>query len=187
MNQDWYGTALQRPALQVRERIELIRRLIAHRSGPFRHEGRFDHITMAHYDRTGLPGSVTILVAGVGEHMVGVAGECADGFVGHTIAPAAYLRDFARPALARGAAKANRDLAQVRMTTQIVASVSADPRAARRDAALPPPTTPRTAGTRKPSPVTANTARQPIDHQDPEPQLDSVGNLGGCGFADGSP
>ena len=135
MNQDWYGTALQHPAPQVRERIELIRRLIAHRSGPFQHEGRFDHITMTHYDRTGLPDSITILAAGVGEHMVGVAGECADGFVGHTIAPAAYLRDFARPALAKGAAKANRDLAQVPMTTQIVASVSPDPRAARRDAA----------------------------------------------------
>ena len=43
MNQDWYGTALQHPAPQVRERIELIRRLTAHRSGPFRYEGQFDH------------------------------------------------------------------------------------------------------------------------------------------------
>ena len=135
MNQDWYGTALAHPAPQVRERIDLIRRLIAHRSGPFRYEGRFDQISMAHYDRTALPGSVTILAAGVGERMVGVAGECADGFVGHTIASAAYLRDIARPALAKGAAKANRDVAQLRMTTQIVASAGTDPRAARRDAA----------------------------------------------------
>src|SRR6476620_294626 len=69
MNQDWYGTALQHPAPQVRERIELIRRLIAHRSGPFRYEGRFDAVTMAHYDRAGFPDSVPMLVAGVGEHM----------------------------------------------------------------------------------------------------------------------
>jgi alkanesulfonate monooxygenase SsuD/methylene tetrahydromethanopterin reductase-like flavin-dependent oxidoreductase (luciferase family) len=55
MNQDWYGTALQHPAPQVRERIELIRRLIAHRSGPFRYEGRFDRVSMAHYDRTAGP------------------------------------------------------------------------------------------------------------------------------------
>ena len=48
MNQDWYGTALQHPAPQVRERIELIRRLIAHRSGPFAYEGRFDRVSMAH-------------------------------------------------------------------------------------------------------------------------------------------
>jgi alkanesulfonate monooxygenase SsuD/methylene tetrahydromethanopterin reductase-like flavin-dependent oxidoreductase (luciferase family) len=135
MNQDWYGTALQHPAPQVRERIELIRRLIAHRSGPFRYEGRFDRVAMAHYDRTALPDSVPILAAGVGEHMVGVAGECADGFVGHTIASVGYLRDVARPRLAASAAKANRDPAQLLMTTQIVASASPDPDAARRDAA----------------------------------------------------
>jgi alkanesulfonate monooxygenase SsuD/methylene tetrahydromethanopterin reductase-like flavin-dependent oxidoreductase (luciferase family) len=135
MNQDWYGTALQHPAPQVRERIELIRRLIAHRSGPFGFEGRFDRVSLAHYERTALPGSVTILAAGVGEHMVGVVGECADGFVGHTIASVAYLRDTARPVLAKGAARANRDVTRLRMTTQIVASAGADPRAARRDAA----------------------------------------------------
>jgi alkanesulfonate monooxygenase SsuD/methylene tetrahydromethanopterin reductase-like flavin-dependent oxidoreductase (luciferase family) len=135
MNQDWYGTALQHPAPQARERIELIRRLIAHRSGPFRYEGRFERISMAHYDRAALPDHMPILSAGVGDHMVAVAGECADGFVGHTIASAAYLRDIARPLLAEGAARTGRDLAQVRMTTQIVAAASTDPRAARRDAA----------------------------------------------------
>jgi alkanesulfonate monooxygenase SsuD/methylene tetrahydromethanopterin reductase-like flavin-dependent oxidoreductase (luciferase family) len=135
MNQDWYGTALQHPAPQVRERIELVRRLIAHRSGPFRYEGRFDRVAMAHYDRAALPDSVPILAAGVGEHMVGVAGECADWFVGHTIASAGYLRDTARPLLVKGAARPDRDAAQLRMTTQIVASASPDPAAARRDAA----------------------------------------------------
>ena len=135
MNQDWYGTALEHPAPQVRERIDLIRRLIAHRSGPFTYHGTFDRVSMAHYDRTALPDRMTILAAGVGEHMVSVAGECADGFVGHTIASAAYLRDVARPLLAKGAAKAGRDAAQLRVTTQIVASAGTDPRAARRDAA----------------------------------------------------
>src|SRR6478736_6536835 len=135
MNQDWYGTALRHPAPQVRERIELIRRLTAHRSGPFRYEGQFDQVSMAHYDRTALPDSLTILAAGVGEHMVRVAGECADGFVGHTIASAGYLRDTARPLLAEGAARAGRDVAGLRMTTQIVSAASSDPRAARRDAA----------------------------------------------------
>ena len=135
MNQDWYGTPLQHPAPQVRERIELIRRLIAHRSGPFSFEGRFDRVTMAHYDRTALPDAMTILAAGVGEHMVAVAGECADGFVGHTIASAGYLRDTAAPLLAKGAARASRDAAALRVTTQIVAAASTDPSAARRDAA----------------------------------------------------
>jgi alkanesulfonate monooxygenase SsuD/methylene tetrahydromethanopterin reductase-like flavin-dependent oxidoreductase (luciferase family) len=82
MNQDWYGTALQHPAPQVRERVELIRRLLAHRSGPFRYQGRFDRIEMAHYDRTVLPDSVTILAAGVGEHMVAAVGSARTGSSG---------------------------------------------------------------------------------------------------------
>jgi alkanesulfonate monooxygenase SsuD/methylene tetrahydromethanopterin reductase-like flavin-dependent oxidoreductase (luciferase family) len=119
MNQDWYGTALAHPAPQVRERIELIRRLIAHRSGPLRHEGRFDRVAMAHYERAALPDEVPILAAGVGEHMVTAAGQCADGFVGHTIAPASYLSGTARPLLAKGAARAGRDPAGLLVTTQV--------------------------------------------------------------------
>jgi alkanesulfonate monooxygenase SsuD/methylene tetrahydromethanopterin reductase-like flavin-dependent oxidoreductase (luciferase family) len=135
MNQDWYGAALQHPAPQVRERIDLIRRLIAHRSGPFSYQGTFDRVSMAHYDRTALPDSMTILAAGVGEYMVAAAGQSADGFVGHTIASARYLRDVALPLLAKGAARAGRDPARLLMTTQIVAAASPDPAAARKDAA----------------------------------------------------
>ncbi|MEW2478756.1 LLM class flavin-dependent oxidoreductase [Mycobacterium sp. NPDC049093] len=135
MNQDWYGAALQHPAPQVRERIELIRQLIAHRSGPFRFDGRFDTVAMAHYDRTGLPTEVPIMAAGVGEHMVKAVGQCADGFVGHTIASADNLRDVSVPLLASGAAKAGRPVSDVRVTTQIVASADFDRDAARRDAA----------------------------------------------------
>ncbi|WP_168710536.1 LLM class flavin-dependent oxidoreductase [Mycobacterium intracellulare] len=135
MNQDWYGTPLQHPAPEVRERIDLIRRLIAHRNGPFRYDGRFDTVTMAHYDRTGLPDHVPILAAGVGEHMVSAVGESADGFVGHTIASSDNLRDSALPLLARGAAKASRGPSDLLFTTQIVAAADSDPKAARRDAA----------------------------------------------------
>ncbi|MBP2450419.1 LLM class flavin-dependent oxidoreductase [Mycolicibacterium lutetiense] len=135
MNQDWYGAALQHPAPQVRERIELIRQLIAHRGGPFRFDGRFDTVAMAHYERAGLPTEVPIMAAGVGEHMVRAVGQCADGFVGHTIASAENLRDASLPLLAAGAAKAGRDVNDIRVTTQIVASADSDRLAARRDAA----------------------------------------------------
>jgi len=135
MNQDWYGTALLHPAPQLIERVELIRRLIAHRSGPFRFEGRFEQVSMAHYDRTALPDSMPIMAAGVGEYMVAAAGQCADGLVGHTVASAGYLADVARPLLAKGAARADRDASQLLMTTQVIAAASTDQGAARRDAA----------------------------------------------------
>lgn len=135
MNQDWYGAALQHPAPQVRDRIQLLRKLLAHRSGPFHYEGAFDTVTMAHYDRAGLPDSVPILAAGVGEHMIATVGECADGFVGHTIASVDNLRDTALPLLAKGAARAGRPVSDLRITTQIVAAAGPDRRAARREAA----------------------------------------------------
>jgi len=135
MNQDWYGAALQHPAPQVKERIQLIRRLIAHRTGPFHHEGRFDRISLAHYEREALPDTATILGAGVGHFMIGAIGQSADGLVGHTIASADYLRDVARPLLTRAAEKADRDATQLLMTTQIVAAADDNPAAARRDAA----------------------------------------------------
>lgn len=135
MNQDWYGSAVPHPAPQVRERIQLIRELIAHRSGRFAFDGRFDTVSMAHYDRAGLPDRVPLLAAGVGDHMVRTVGQCADGFVGHTIASAENLRDHALPLLAEGAARAGRDVSELRITTQIVAAADPDRLAARRDAA----------------------------------------------------
>jgi alkanesulfonate monooxygenase SsuD/methylene tetrahydromethanopterin reductase-like flavin-dependent oxidoreductase (luciferase family) len=90
---------------------------------------------MAHYERAGLPDKVPMLAAGVGEHMVAVVGECADGFVGHTIASADNLRDHALPLLGKGAAKAGRTVSDLRITTQIVAAADTDPKQARRDAA----------------------------------------------------
>jgi len=135
MNQDWYGSPLDHPAPRVRERTGLIRQLIAHRGGPFEFAGEFDRVSMAHYDRTGLPDRVPVMIAGVGEHMVRAAAQCGDGFVGHTVASAGYLREVARPLLAEGAAQAGRDVADVLVTTQIVASAGAAPRAARREAA----------------------------------------------------
>lgn len=135
MNQDWYGSALAHPAPQVRDRVQLIRQLLAHRTGPFHYEGAFDTVTLAHYDRAGLPESVPILAAGVGEHMIAAVGECADGFVGHTIASVDNLRQVALPLLAKGAARAGRDVSDLRITTQIVAAACPDRRSARREAA----------------------------------------------------
>src|SRR5690242_21234804 len=61
MNQDWYGTALRHPAPQVRERIELIRRLTAHRGGPFRYEGRFDRVSRSEEHTSELQSHVNLV------------------------------------------------------------------------------------------------------------------------------
>jgi probable F420-dependent oxidoreductase len=53
-------------------------------------------------------GDARIFLAGVGELMTEVAGECCDGFICHGFTTERYLREVTIPALDRGRAKAGR-------------------------------------------------------------------------------
>ena len=55
-------------------------------------------------------GPPQVLLAGVGELMTEVAGEVADGFLCHPFTTERYLREVTLPALAKGRAKAGKDL-----------------------------------------------------------------------------
>lgn len=58
-------------------------------------------------------GAPKVMMAGVGPRMIEAAGEVADRFACHSFTSPAYLRDVIRPALARGAARAGRDPAEL--------------------------------------------------------------------------
>jgi len=58
-------------------------------------------------------GPPKVMMAGVGPRMIEAAGEVADRFACHSFTSPAYLRDVIKPALARGAAKAGRDPADI--------------------------------------------------------------------------
>jgi alkanesulfonate monooxygenase SsuD/methylene tetrahydromethanopterin reductase-like flavin-dependent oxidoreductase (luciferase family) len=132
MNSDWYGAQLEHPSAQTAERIALIRQLMSHQKGRFKFDGRFDTISMAHLEREKPPVPTPILVAGVGPMMVKVAAQQGNGFVGHTIASADYLRDHANPSLRRELASADRAGEDFVLSSQVIASVDdADPAAAR--------------------------------------------------------
>jgi alkanesulfonate monooxygenase SsuD/methylene tetrahydromethanopterin reductase-like flavin-dependent oxidoreductase (luciferase family) len=134
MNSDWYDFDLEHPAPRTSERIELVRALIAHDGGPFAFDGTWDTLSLAHLDHAVKTPPVPIYAAGVGERMLEVAGRSADGFVGHPIASAAYLRDVARPRVFDAARAAGR-AAPPRVLTQVVASVDDDRGTARARAA----------------------------------------------------
>lgn len=137
MNEDWYGLPFEQPAPRLTELVGLLRALLAHRQGPFAFEGRFFQTRLGHYERLRtVELDPPIYTAGVNPRMVRVAGEVADGFVGHTIATVPYLRQVARPALEQGAARAGRALRPFTVTSQVIASISSDPAQARREAAL---------------------------------------------------
>lgn len=135
MNSDWYGVALEHPAPQLIERVRLVRELIGHVGGRYTFDGRFDHLTMAHFDRDHPPEPVSILGAAVGERMVCAVGQCADGYVGHPIAPVEYLATIAPPLLASGRGRSGSPDAPVLMSSQIIAAASDDVDRARATAA----------------------------------------------------
>ena len=131
MNQDWYGVDLDHPAPRVQERVQLVRELMSHASGPYEFHGRFDHVVMAHLERKAVPDRpVPIFAAGVGDFMIKAVARVADGFFGHTVASVENLESMARPVIApivdeRGLADS------FTYASQIIASAGADAEHAR--------------------------------------------------------
>jgi alkanesulfonate monooxygenase SsuD/methylene tetrahydromethanopterin reductase-like flavin-dependent oxidoreductase (luciferase family) len=137
MNKDWYGVDLDHPAPRVEERIRLVRGLMMHSNGSFDFHGRFDAVTMAHYERKATPARpVPILAAGVGGWMVKAAGRVADGFFGHTVASAENLVEVARPLIDSALSEAGRTRDEFTFASQVIASADADAAIARERAAL---------------------------------------------------
>ena len=136
MNESWYGIPFAHPAPKMRETVQLLRALWAARKGPrFSFEGRFYRITLENYSlaqmrREALP----IYVAGVNTGMIGVAGQVADGLVGHPLYSRRYLAEVVRPALAAGAMKAGRASDAPKVAGYVITAVSEDAERARQDA-----------------------------------------------------
>ena len=63
---------------------------------------------------------IPIFIAGVNPGMCRLAGEVAQGFHAHPLHSERYLREVVRPALARGAAKAGRNLSEVRLSVTAI-------------------------------------------------------------------
>lgn len=107
-----YGLELDRPAARLRDYVRAVRACWeAYRAGRGRYEGEFHTIRQPVFS----PGAddpwpeVPIYLAGVNPVMTAVAGEVGDGLAAHMFTTADYLRGVLRPALARGAARAERE------------------------------------------------------------------------------
>ena len=68
------------------------------------------------------------------EKLCELAGECADGFIGHSIWSQWWLEERALPALHKGASRAGRDLADIEVQLWLTASIDSDPAVAARRA-----------------------------------------------------
>jgi alkanesulfonate monooxygenase SsuD/methylene tetrahydromethanopterin reductase-like flavin-dependent oxidoreductase (luciferase family) len=136
MQRDWHGLDGEHPASRMEELVPLLRRLLKLHEGPLEHEGRFYrlHVQPTAPVAPPLREDVPIYMAGVNPRMIEGAGRVADGLVGHPLFTAEYVRDVARPALARGAERAGRHT-PVPIAGYVTCAVDEDGDQARRDAA----------------------------------------------------
>jgi probable F420-dependent oxidoreductase len=137
MMYDWHGTDPTSPANRMEELIPLLRRLWRLHEGPVVHEGRFYRVDVRPTAEVDPPvrNDIPIYTAGVNDRMVQVAGRVADGILGHPLFSVDYIDEFIRPAIAVGAARADRDPAAVAVCGLAITAVSPDEEQARRDAA----------------------------------------------------
>jgi probable F420-dependent oxidoreductase len=137
MISDWHGLDGDAPAVRMEELVPLVRRIWNLGDGPIRHDGRFYRLRIAALE--GLAGEpvrdIPIYAAAVNPRMVEAAGRVADGLLGHTLFTPRYIEEVVRPALHRGAQRAERDTGAVRLATYTLAACAQDEEVARREAA----------------------------------------------------
>src|SRR3954451_12370062 len=136
MQQDWHGLDGEHPASRMEELVPLLRRLWRLHEGPIDHDGRFYRLHGKPTAPVGAPlrTDLPIYMAGVNPRMIEAAGRVGDGLVGHPLFTPRYVREVARPALAKGAEHAGRDVA-VPIAGYLTCSVNEDRDAARQAAA----------------------------------------------------
>jgi probable F420-dependent oxidoreductase len=139
LNEQWHGVRFGKPVPHLRETISLIKRISANAASgkPVDFEGEYYQIHVRGYRRPFRPAreSVPIFIAGVGPHMVTLAGEVADGWIGHELNSPAYIRDLILPNLDRGLKRSGRTLDGFTVCPSVVCAISRDRAEARRMAA----------------------------------------------------
>jgi probable F420-dependent oxidoreductase len=134
----WHGVKdPDGPAVRIEELVPLLRRLWRLHEGPVRHEGRFYSVDITPTAEIGPPlrTGIPVYTAGVNPRMIEAAGRVADGLICHPTITDRYLDDVARPAVARGAARAGRPAADIKLKGVIICSIADDTATARREAA----------------------------------------------------
>ena len=135
MNEEWYGTAFERPAARAAELCQVLRKIWSSAEGGLTFRGSFYELAVPQYARPGqVRETIPIYLAGVNPTMVRTAAESADGLVGHPIYPRSYLRDYVRPAVDEGLRRAGRARDGFTVASCVIVSVSRHREQARREA-----------------------------------------------------
>ncbi len=127
----WFGITYQRPLQRAREFIEVVRGTLSSRHGPpFSYAGEIYRVRNYRMPFAAEQPDVAIMLAAVGPRMLELAGELADGVVLGAIHSAEYLQEVRRR-LAIGAARADRDPAQIKVHAFLLCAAAPERQAGR--------------------------------------------------------
>lgn len=137
MMEAWHGVNGEAPAARMSELLQVMKKLWRLHEGPVDHDGRFYsiHVNPAAGVPEPVRPEIPLWTAGVNKLMLRVAGEHADGLIGHPMFTADYLRGPVAEELAVGAARADRDPAGVTLMGITMCAIDDDLDLARRQAA----------------------------------------------------
>lgn len=138
MQKGWLGERdPESPATRLEELLPLLRRIWKLHEGPVEHEGRFYSMNLTATAEVPPPlrETIPILTAGVNQRMIETAGRVSDGLVCHPTFSAQYVEEVVRPAIAKGAARTERDPAEVEIVGLLMCSINDDEALARREVA----------------------------------------------------
>jgi probable F420-dependent oxidoreductase len=113
LNEKWHGVEYGRPAPHLRETVEATRLIMegASAGAPIRYEGKYHDIDIKGWARPhpAFREKVPIYVAAVGEGMARMAGDVADGALGHLICSRRWLEEVMIPNFERGLSRSGRE------------------------------------------------------------------------------
>ena len=135
INRDWFGVAADRPVARMTDHVGAIRAWLRAENGQrVRYDGEFQHVDAV----VGAPvlGRIDapILLGAFNRLMAAAAGRAADGIIGHGLFTGSWWEDVVRPAIAKGAARAEHEVSPLEHGWVITAVDDDDPERARVDA-----------------------------------------------------
>jgi len=110
INRDWFGVPADRPVARMADLVGAIRAWLTAENGErVRYEGEFYHVDAVVAAPVLGRIDAPIVLGAFNKLMAAAAGRVADGVIGHGLFTASWWDDVVRPALAKGAAQADRE------------------------------------------------------------------------------
>jgi len=123
----WYGMTLDNPVGRMREYVTIVRQILDRGASSFAGTHYSSYFGFNRYEaRAGLP----VVISALGERMLQLAAEVADGVVLWMCSPA-YIRETVRPTLEKALAEHGRSLEDFEIVANVPAALTDDPGPAR--------------------------------------------------------